>query len=92
MTSQQSVEIQVISDRLVVTYVEVATLALLAYDTLLTLPSEITYIWHKRIRLGSVLYLLARYPAFLSFIIVVYMDTTITNIPLESVQYIGSSP
>ncbi|KAF8532149.1 hypothetical protein JB92DRAFT_1589207 [Gautieria morchelliformis] len=81
MASQQSMDIQVISDNLAVSYVDVATLALLAYDTLLTLPSEITYIWHRRVRLGTVLYLLARYPALLDFIFTVYLD--IANIPLK---------
>ncbi|KAF8461788.1 hypothetical protein JB92DRAFT_2191877 [Gautieria morchelliformis] len=65
MSSQQSVDIRVISD----SYVNIATLALFAYDTLLTLPSEITYIWRRRVRLGTVLYLLARYPAFLSLLL-----------------------
>ncbi|KAF8521057.1 hypothetical protein JB92DRAFT_3111438 [Gautieria morchelliformis] len=85
MASQQSMDIQVISDSLANNYVGTATLALLAYDTLLTLPSEITYIWHRRVRLGSVLYLLARYPAFLVFIMVLYTD--MANIPLEYWQY-----
>ncbi|KAF8488294.1 hypothetical protein JB92DRAFT_1435125 [Gautieria morchelliformis] len=75
MASQQSVDIQVISYIRAVTYVDVAALALVAYDTLLTLPSEITYIWHRKVRLGSVLYLLARYPIFLMGIIGVYTDT-----------------
>ncbi|KAF8471536.1 hypothetical protein JB92DRAFT_3134975 [Gautieria morchelliformis] len=81
MASQQSVDIQAMSDSLAINYVDIATLALLAYDTLLTLPSEITYIWHRRVRLGTVLYLLARYPALLAFIISVYLD--IANIPFE---------
>ncbi|KAF8509033.1 hypothetical protein JB92DRAFT_2949208 [Gautieria morchelliformis] len=70
MASQQSVDIQAVSDN-----------ALFAYDILLTLPYEITYIWHRRVRLGTVLYLLARYPALLLLIIAVYLD--IANIPLE---------
>ncbi|KAF8526413.1 hypothetical protein JB92DRAFT_2873061, partial [Gautieria morchelliformis] len=81
IASQQSVDIQAMSDGLAITYVNTATLALLAYDTLLTLPSEITYIWRRRVRLGTVLYLLARYPAFLNFIIGVYVD--IANISLQ---------
>ncbi|KAF8461831.1 hypothetical protein JB92DRAFT_2186606 [Gautieria morchelliformis] len=90
MASQPSVDIQVISDDLATNYVDIATLALLAYDTLLTLPSEITYIWHRRARLGTVLYLLARYPALLALIVAVYLD--IANIPLECVQPIASFP
>jgi Family of unknown function (DUF6533) len=60
--------------------------ALLAYDTLLTLPSEITHIWGRRGRLGTVLYLLARYPALLYSILVVYLNTS--SIPLEVRRFI----
>ena len=35
---------------------------LIAYDTILTLSNEITYIWQKKVKLGTVLYCLARYP------------------------------
>ena len=38
---------------------------LLVYDTLLTFLFEIKYIWRKKLKLGSVLYILARYPAVL---------------------------
>ncbi|KAF8574557.1 hypothetical protein K439DRAFT_1624236 [Ramaria rubella] len=38
------------------------TQALIAYDTFLTFPSEVRFIWHKKFRLGTILYLLARYP------------------------------
>jgi Family of unknown function (DUF6533) len=34
---------------------------LLAYDTLLTLSIELEYIWVKKFKLGTLLYLLARY-------------------------------
>lgn len=40
--------------------------ALFAYDTLLTLPHEVHYIWNQRFKLGTILYLLARYAALLS--------------------------
>ena len=36
--------------------------ALFFYDTLLTLPFEVKHIWQKKIKLGTVLYLLTRYP------------------------------
>ncbi|KAF8575124.1 hypothetical protein K439DRAFT_1278105, partial [Ramaria rubella] len=45
------------------------TQALLAYDTLLTFPTEIRFIWHKKFRLGTMLYLLARYSALLEFLL-----------------------
>ena len=37
--------------------------ALLVYDTLLTFSLEVKYIWHEKLKLGSVLYIFARYPA-----------------------------
>ena len=36
--------------------------ALLVYDTLLTFSLEVKYIWRKKLKLGSVLYILVRYP------------------------------
>ena len=36
--------------------------ALLVYDTLLTLSLEVKYIWRKKLKLGSILYVFARYP------------------------------
>jgi len=40
-------------------------IALLLYDTILTLPEEIEFIWRKRFRLAALLYFLTRYPAIL---------------------------
>ena len=37
--------------------------ALLVYDTLLTLSLEVKHIWRKKLKLGSILYVFARYPA-----------------------------
>ena len=43
---------------------------LLAYDSLLTLlEAEVPYIWKRKWRLGTVLYLLARYPTLLYMLI-----------------------
>ena len=42
--------------------------ALLAYDSLLTLVDEVLYIWKKKWKLGTALYLLARYPNLLYFL------------------------
>ncbi|KAF8575530.1 hypothetical protein K439DRAFT_1268667, partial [Ramaria rubella] len=44
------------------------TQALLTYDTLLTFPSEVKFIWHKKFRLGTILYLLARYGALVELL------------------------
>ena len=38
------------------------------FDTILSLPSEIKYIWCKKPRLGSILYILGRYST-LAFIL-----------------------
>ena len=37
-------------------------IALLVYDTLLTFSLEVKYIWRKKIKIGSILYVFARYP------------------------------
>ena len=36
--------------------------ALFLYDTLLTFSLEVKYIWRKKLKLGSILYVFARYP------------------------------
>jgi Family of unknown function (DUF6533) len=43
---------------------------LFAYDTLLTLSIELEYIWGKKFKLGTLLYLLARYAAILDLMLV----------------------
>ncbi|KAF8573084.1 hypothetical protein K439DRAFT_1625314 [Ramaria rubella] len=72
------------------------TQALLAYDTLLTFPSEVRFIWHKKFKLGTILYLLARYPALLVLLLNVYLNfetflslqtyTTLELLPAIGVQ------
>ena len=42
--------------------------ALLVYITLLTFSLKVKYIWHKKLKLGSILYFFARYPAVLVFL------------------------
>ena len=51
-----------------------SSLALLTYDTLLTLGDEIRLIWDKRFNLGSALYILARYCAFISSLLPMIND------------------
>ncbi|KAF8583569.1 hypothetical protein K439DRAFT_1617374 [Ramaria rubella] len=55
-------------------YVYPAAFVLLAYDTLLTLPREIKHIWHNKLRLGSILYLLARYSTLFILVLDVYLQ------------------
>ncbi|KAF8509585.1 hypothetical protein JB92DRAFT_2945893 [Gautieria morchelliformis] len=78
-----SSEIQVVSDRSVLT-----TLTLLFFDTLLTLPSEIRHIWCKTFRLGTILYLLARYMPLVSLLVEIYGN--LSNISAE-VHYVYGS-
>ena len=37
-------------------------IALLAYDSVLTLSEDVSYVWKKKWKLGTALYVLARYP------------------------------
>ncbi|KAF8574282.1 hypothetical protein K439DRAFT_1624438 [Ramaria rubella] len=63
--------IQEQSDIIAQHYVAVTALA---YDTLLTFSSEVRFIWHKKFRLGTILYLLAHYPALLQTLLGIYLD------------------
>ena len=47
--------------------------ALLVFDSFLTLPSEIKHIWHRKPKLGSILYILARYPTPMFFLGDIYI-------------------
>jgi Family of unknown function (DUF6533) len=42
---------------------------LLAYDTLLTLSIELEYVWGKKFKLGTLLYLLARHAMILDLVL-----------------------
>jgi len=44
------------------------------FDTLLILPMEVEYIWSEKPRLGSVLYVGARYPTLAFFLIGLYIN------------------
>ncbi|KIJ37644.1 hypothetical protein M422DRAFT_259734 [Sphaerobolus stellatus SS14] len=52
-------------------YADMAALALIVYDILLTFDDEVTLIWRKKFGLGSILYLLARY-CLIAFISIGY--------------------
>ncbi|KAJ7482185.1 hypothetical protein B0H11DRAFT_1213715 [Mycena galericulata] len=60
-----------VSDLQIVTYVKVAFLALLAYDTLLQIGQEYRYIWKSRWGVIKCLYLWTRYSTFIDTIIAV---------------------
>ena len=55
-------------------------LVLIFFDTLLSLPSEIKYIWCKKPRLGSILYILARYSTLTMLIIGIYATFFVTSL------------
>jgi Family of unknown function (DUF6533) len=69
--SQRLVCVHVLSNSTIST---ACSTALLAYDTLLTLPSEIRYIWCKAIKIGAILYLLARYLPLVVYLILTYIN------------------
>ena len=48
--------------------------ALLAYDSLLTLSEEVLYIWENKWKLGTLLYLLARYANILFLLIEIVLS------------------
>ncbi|KAF8579117.1 hypothetical protein K439DRAFT_1620803 [Ramaria rubella] len=95
MSSQEELAalIQEQSDGMAFNYVEIAAFT---YDTLLTFPTEVRFIWHKKFRLGTMLYLLARYSALLEVLLTVYLDFAvfpslqlgITNRTCNSVLYL----
>jgi len=60
---------------------DVATLVLISYDTMLTLPSEIKLVWKSKIRPASVLYIIARY----SFILLMISHVTF-DFPSVSIE------
>lgn len=50
------------------------------FDTLLTMASEVEYIWSSRPSLVVALYLLSRYTAFADVALVWYCESAIINI------------
>ena len=54
-------------------------LVLILFDTLYSLPSEIEYIWCKKLRLGSILYILARYSTIAISIDNIYLSFFVTS-------------
>ena len=54
---------------------------LLVYDTIVTLPTEMEYVWKKTLKLGTALYVLGRYPAL--FITVLNVLLLFSNISIR---------
>ncbi|GJJ06988.1 hypothetical protein Clacol_001186 [Clathrus columnatus] len=55
-------------------YIIVASLALLAYASLLHFTDELEYIWKSKFTLPTYLYFLSKYPVFLYFLLAVTLD------------------
>ena len=55
-------------------------LALIVFDTLLSLPSEINHIWCKKPRVGSSLYIVAHYSTLAVFFIDIYENFFVTSL------------
>ncbi|KAF8892293.1 hypothetical protein BD779DRAFT_1512102, partial [Infundibulicybe gibba] len=54
------------------TYFNVASFALLIHDWFLTIDSELAFVWSPGRNLGTVLYFLTRYPAFIDTAVFLY--------------------
>jgi Family of unknown function (DUF6533) len=63
-------------------------IALLAYDTVLTLSHEVPYIWLKKTSIGAILYIAARYPSLVGFAITIFL--AFSNVSLKVVSFHGS--
>ncbi|KAF8513829.1 hypothetical protein BU17DRAFT_68625 [Hysterangium stoloniferum] len=61
-------------------------LVLLSYDTILTLPAEVQFVWKSRIRLPSVVYIIARYFSLIERICYVVFDWA--DGPLETLTIV----
>ena len=63
--------------------------ALLAYDSLLTLLEEVQYIWKTKWKLGTALYLLARYPTLLFILIeIILLFVNSTSLQVYLCHYV----
>ncbi|KAL4261923.1 hypothetical protein AB1N83_006291 [Pleurotus pulmonarius] len=56
------IDIEVLQGLKIITYIVASSIAFLIYDYLLTIPSEIQYVWRANWGTGKALYLLSRYP------------------------------
>ena len=49
-------------------------IVLLAYDSILTCQSEMEHVWKKKLKLGTALYVLPRYPALFVMVLIVLLN------------------
>ncbi|KLO07346.1 hypothetical protein SCHPADRAFT_909573 [Schizopora paradoxa] len=64
--------IQGLRDVTIVKNFIVASAVILTYDTILTFPSEVRFIWRSKWSIGKVLYFLTRYLAFIDTVFALY--------------------
>ncbi|KAF8873948.1 hypothetical protein BD779DRAFT_1568386, partial [Infundibulicybe gibba] len=57
----------------------VASVAVLIYDWFLTIDSELAFIWDPKWNLGTLLYFLTRYPAFIDTAVYLYSKSDSMN-------------
>jgi hypothetical protein len=70
----------------------VSQLALLIYDTLLTLPCELELRWRPKFWLGAFLYLMTRYPMILAWLFNIAQDSVETSLVCIKISQDSSSP
>ena len=58
-------------------YIHTFFKVLLVFDTLLSPPSEVKYIWCRRLRLGSILYILTRYSTHAATLIIINLSFSV---------------
>ncbi|KIJ53917.1 hypothetical protein M422DRAFT_241175 [Sphaerobolus stellatus SS14] len=88
--SSQSEVIQDVIARKVMTVVMTAALTLTIYDTTLVFSDELSLIWRRKWRLGTFLYLLARYGTFLQIFLNLLLSVPIsTSITLLDPKFAG---
>jgi len=73
-TSPQAI-IQGAIDFQVQNYFLVSSVALLAYDTLLTISAEVKFIWTSKVRWGTILYASTRYCTILGLVVLFVVAT-----------------
>ncbi|TDL23564.1 hypothetical protein BD410DRAFT_721048, partial [Rickenella mellea] len=70
-------------------YICLASITILYYDHLLTLPSEVKYIRRQRLSSVSVIFLLNRYLTFLSYVPIMFF---FFNFPLDDKPFVHRLP
>ena len=54
-----------------------SNLVILVYDTILTLPREVVFLWGRKIRVAALLYIMARYMFILYYVAITIGQTTV---------------